>query len=335
MKTRMVLTTLLILIVTSIFGQIKVFNDNHISLGSLQKWGQGIQIADNRVSYFNPGVYTEYSWLNMTNSTNNLAKNWIVSQNNVHNFFVYGNGQVYSKGNFICADESTLTNIAEIQSPLDKILQLHAVLFKYKLNEQFDTIRFTDKEGNFIIIPPGIPFPDSAHVNMEIVGQLREEKDLQHIGFISKEVRRVLPEAVRMQPDGIDAVDYNSLVGLLIEAVKEQQDKIEQLQTLMSSSHNLLKVEPIKHDENVNVLFQNAPNPFNEQTIIHYKITTLAKQASILVFNLQGNLLLTFRDLTTEGDLILNSRELSAGMYLYSLIVDNAEIDTKRMILTE
>ncbi len=33
--------------------------------------------------------------------------------------------------------------------------------------------------------------------------------------------------------------------------------------------------------------------------------------------------------------IILNGNELEAGMYIYSLISDGAEIDTKRMILTD
>ena len=36
-----------------------------------------------------------------------------------------------------------------------------------------------------------------------------------------------------------------------------------------------------------------------------------------------------------EANIIINSKELIAGMYYYSLIIDNIEIDTKKMILTE
>ena len=37
---------------------------------------------------------------------------------------------------------------------------------------------------------------------------------------------------------------------------------------------------------------------------------------------------------TGESFINISGYELSAGMYLYSLVVDGKEIDTKRMILT-
>ena len=38
---------------------------------------------------------------------------------------------------------------------------------------------------------------------------------------------------------------------------------------------------------------------------------------------------------TGEGVLTIMGSELNPGMYLYSLIVDGIEVDTRRMILTE
>ena len=36
-----------------------------------------------------------------------------------------------------------------------------------------------------------------------------------------------------------------------------------------------------------------------------------------------------------ESSIIINANDLTAGMYLYSLIADGQVIDTKRMILTK
>jgi len=38
---------------------------------------------------------------------------------------------------------------------------------------------------------------------------------------------------------------------------------------------------------------------------------------------------------TTDDSLTIDGTQLGAGMYLYSLIVDGKEIDTKRMILSK
>jgi hypothetical protein len=54
-----------------------------------------------------------------------------------------------------------------------------------------------------------------------------EEKQ---IGMIAQEVEKVLPELVSEDPDGFLSVNYANLVSVLVEANKEQQKLIEDLQ---------------------------------------------------------------------------------------------------------
>jgi hypothetical protein len=49
-------------------------------------------------------------------------------------------------------------------------------------------------------------------------------------GVIAQDVEKVLPEIVRDAEDGHKTLNYNGLVGLLIEAVKELQQKINTLE---------------------------------------------------------------------------------------------------------
>jgi hypothetical protein len=49
------------------------------------------------------------------------------------------------------------------------------------------------------------------------------------IGVIAQNVETVIPEAVSKNTDGVRSVAYGNMVGLLIEAVKEQQESIEEL----------------------------------------------------------------------------------------------------------
>ena len=56
------------------------------------------------------------------------------------------------------------------------------------------------------------------------------------IGLIAQDVEQVLPELVSTNPDtGIKAVEYANIVAPLIEAVKEQQREIEELQAMLES----------------------------------------------------------------------------------------------------
>jgi hypothetical protein len=50
------------------------------------------------------------------------------------------------------------------------------------------------------------------------------------LGLIAQEVEKVLPELVETNSDGIKSVSYSNMVGLLIEAIKEQQVRIEELE---------------------------------------------------------------------------------------------------------
>jgi hypothetical protein len=51
----------------------------------------------------------------------------------------------------------------------------------------------------------------------------------QQIGVIAQEVEKIIPEVVGENPDGYKGVSYGNIVGLLIEAIKEQQEQINQL----------------------------------------------------------------------------------------------------------
>ncbi len=51
----------------------------------------------------------------------------------------------------------------------------------------------------------------------------------KQIGVIAQEVEKIIPEVVGENPDGYKGVQYGNLVGLLIEAIKEQQEQIDTL----------------------------------------------------------------------------------------------------------
>jgi|APGre2960657404_1045060.scaffolds.fasta_scaffold04314_6 hypothetical protein len=50
------------------------------------------------------------------------------------------------------------------------------------------------------------------------------------LGLIAQEVEKVLPELVEVGDDDLKRVNYSNMIGLLIEAIKEQQVRIEELE---------------------------------------------------------------------------------------------------------
>jgi hypothetical protein len=57
----------------------------------------------------------------------------------------------------------------------------------------------------------------------------RNEDNVRRAGVIAQEVEEVLPEVVFTDSNGMKSVAYGNIIGLLIEAVKEQQEMIKKL----------------------------------------------------------------------------------------------------------
>jgi hypothetical protein len=88
--------------------------------------------------------------------------------------------------------------------------------------------------------------------SLEKVKQLRgvsynkigeEEKK---IGVIAQEILEVLPEVVQQDNNGMYSVAYGNIVAVLIESIKEQQTRIESLETQLKTTqdhiYNLEKI---------------------------------------------------------------------------------------------
>ena len=91
----------------------------------------------------------------------------------------------------------------------------------------------------------------------------------------------------------------------------------------------------VKVDSNGRIgIGTSSPNTSYKTTIDY--IPENAKAAKLCIYNLQGaqikQIAIAERG---EGIQAILGAELTAGMYLYALIVDGKEIDVKRMILTE
>ena len=71
---------------------------------------------------------------------------------------------------------------------------------------------------------------DLRGVYFNRIGQPERE-----IGVIAQEVEKVLPELVHEGPDGVKSVAYQNMVAVLIEAIKEQQEQINELKARLDN----------------------------------------------------------------------------------------------------
>lgn len=174
--------------------------------------------------------------------------------------------------------------------------------------------------------------------------QLREKmlnSDKNRLGFVAQEVQKILPQSVSTrESDSMLCLQYDDFIPLLVKGMQEQsviinslKDDISQLKASQSEQKKSISTTIENKDA---ILYQNVPNPFSETTTINCLIPASVSNAKLIVFNMQGTLLKTIEvSGRNETSVSISASELSPGMYLYSLILDDSEIDTKRMILTE
>ncbi|MDQ3194518.1 MAG: T9SS type A sorting domain-containing protein [Bacteroidota bacterium] len=82
-------------------------------------------------------------------------------------------------------------------------------------------------------------------------------------------------------------------------------------------------------------LAQNYPNPFNSGTIIKYQIRTSA-DVKIIIYNIEGKeMIKIINEKQNAGnyEILFDASDLTAGVYLYSLLINNTISDTKKLIL--
>jgi Chaperone of endosialidase len=169
-------------------------------------------------------------------------------------------------------------------------------------------------------------------------------------GFIAQEVNKVYPLAVASDGNNGYLVNYNSFIPLLVQGQQELNKKIDELtqknqdlqdeitrlyQLLNTAAGNDRTKGKITGSGLENKLFQNKPNPFGSTTAIDYFIATPKALAFIIIYDLTGKELLRFKIANSgNGSIQLTASQLSNGIYLYSLVIDGKEIETRKMTLS-
>jgi hypothetical protein len=101
---------------------------------------------------------------------------------------------------YYTSDARLKTNIFTIEDALDKVNRLNGVTFEWN-----ETGRSLFEEG-FVILD-------------------------QEVGVIAQEIQAVLPEVVITRNNGMLAVNYEKIVPLLIEAIKELSAEVKKLKS--------------------------------------------------------------------------------------------------------
>ena len=171
--------------------------------------------------------------------------------------------------------------------------------------------------------------------------------NIQRYGFNVTEIRKTFPSMVSENTSGYATVDYSALIPVLVSAVNELNERIREQEEIIASMSVAAAPAhaPARADGNAGIessmvtkafLDQNRPNPFSVTTTIECSVPEGVSNAFLCVYDLQGKQLMHI-DIEQRGTsaVSIDGSSLQPGMYIYALIADGVEIDTKRMILTD
>ena len=166
----------------------------------------------------------------------------------------------------------------------------------------------------------------------------------RHFGFIAQELQEVYPELVYEKDDGYLAVNYVELIPILVQSIKELNEKVEMLssnkarQSMAAKNSNFDETTDVDALDYTDVpsMNQNIPNPFTEKTDIAIYLPETVQTATLYIYDLSGKQLeqhpIRGRGNTT---MTIHADRMDAGMYVYSLIADKKVVTTKKMIVVK
>jgi hypothetical protein len=282
-------------------------------------FGYDVNIAVGHDLYVGGNIVTTTS--NLTIGCNNSSPDIYPAVNNTGRVgnstlqFSEINAQYhYATGVLLTSDRRLKTNFRKIETPLEKILKMDGLKYDF-ISQDNNTLK-------------------SAY---EKSASLKLEKN--KFGFVAQDLENILPEAVFYNEEKDRYyIDYNAIIPVIVEAMKEQQVRIDNLEFEIRSLKSTSKIDATdgKNNGQPASLEQNIPNPFSETTSIAIFLPQSVGKAAVYVYNMQGIQIKSFA-VNERGNtsLTIEGNTLNAGMYLYTLIADGKEIDTKKMILTK
>lgn len=177
---------------------------------------------------------------------------------------------------------------------------------------------------------------------------IEENNNPVRFGFMAQQVEDVYPDLVRRDPSGLLYIDYIGMIPLLVDALQKMKSRIDSLETVIERfgrtevMTRACGMNDENEDESGNknslsaILYQNNPNPWSAATEIRCSLPFDVKAAYVYIYDLQGQQI-GKEEVVGRGDTSVSLRgtDFKAGMYIYALVVDGKEVDTKRMILTD
>lgn len=223
------------------------------------------------------------------------------------------------------------------ESVTDKLSQVQTVQFlRYDPTEEVGTRRDVSLPSDEEIDKMSPLQLDSLAATLEAEEPERYLSTIQY-GLDADQLKTVYPELVYEDANGNVSINYVEMVPLLVQCINELKDEIAELK---GTSPRKAKAQPTAIEETVSDIDmvrmdQNKPNPFSESTVITLNIPSNAQTANIYIYDMSGKQVQSLPvSERGETNITVYASGLTAGMYIYTLVVDSIISVTRRMIVT-
>ena len=253
-------------------------------------------------------------------------------------YAAYFDGAVFTTGTYQGSDSLLKQNIVDLKSALDIIRELHPKSYTFR------------QEGNFKMmhLPQGKHYgliaQDVEKVLPAIVKVTKFEAQTPHIPSENLSAGTLTKTPVSSASQNMDfkALNYTELIPIVIKGmqelsekngakdslIKDLQNQINELKSMMIKQGNASIRNPTS-----GYLKQNTPNPATNNTTISYYAPDNAGTVELKITDAMGVERKSYPVAKGMGQLGIRSGDLSAGVYTYTLYVNNNIIDSKQMVI--
>ena len=216
------LTLAIVLLAVAAQAQIKMHSNGRITFQTVaNSTGQGVvfgpapnwDVDFNGDTYFHKNVIFNnnsgaYSWMSCAIVNHQYSVCWVVSPNwNTFNFFVYGNGDAYSKHYYNITGQSL--NGGSKNNGQEPIEGGDALAILSGLNGYY----YAPEEQEIPVLE------NNEHVAPEAIEAMYADFEKRSVGLSGVDFVGSFPEGVRTDPQNRLCIDYSSVVTMLVEAV--------------------------------------------------------------------------------------------------------------------
>lgn len=248
----------------------------------------------------------------------------------------YFNGTVAAVNYIAISDSIFKKEVKTVENSLENIMKLRPVTYTFDKEGKYNAIRFTNGlQHGFIAQEMEKVYPELVSENIHPANYNREgEKISEEFEYKGIAYTALIPELVSAIQEQQRQIENSMLI------IEEQAKEISELKELVKNVTNYANntsssLDPSTGSEgSISTISQNYPNPFLVETTVDYFINPKTSHPAYLVITAVNNTVVSKIALSDKGkgSVTLRLSDISAGVYTYTLLVNDQVVDSKQFV---